>query len=208
MASVEKFELQSIRQHLRHIERETENPSNPDIDRTRASMNYSLHPERGMHSYDYFKKRMGELHYQKRDDLKAMCGWVVTLPTDVPKEREEDFFLCVYRFLCDRYGEENCISCCVHYDESGQPHLHFYFIPTAESEKHGLKISAKERLTRAELRNFHPDMQRALRNAGVPGSVNTGITAKQGGNRSVRELKKERPLDRILARQHEYERGR
>ena len=129
MASVEKFSLHSVRQHLRHIERETQNPSNPDIDKSRASLNYSLHPERGMHSYDYFLQRMSALHYLKRDDLKAMCGWVVTLPTDTPKDKENAFFSCVYRFLCERYGEENCISCCIHYDEM-TPHLHFYFIRT------------------------------------------------------------------------------
>lgn len=199
MASVEKFPLQSVRQHLRHIERETQNPKNPDIDPTKATLNYSLTPERSMHSYDYFLKRMDELHHQKRDDLRAMCGWVVTLPTDVPKEREEDFFSCVYRFLCDRYGEENCISCCVHYDESGQPHLHFYFIPTVTVNKKGvdiLKISAKERLTRAELRNFGPALQRVLKEEKIPGTVVSGITAKQGGNRTVNELKKERSLER------------
>lgn len=208
MASVEKYSLQAVHQILQHVCRENATYSNTDIDPGRAHLNYSLTPERNMHPYDYYKKRMNEIHHQKRKDLKPVFGWVVSLPDDVPPEREEEFFLCVARFLLERYGEDNCLSICIHYDEGGKPHLHYLGIAAVESEKHGLKISAKERLTRAELRNFHPDMQRALRNAGVPGSVNSGITAKQGGNRSVRELKKERPLDRILARQHEYERGR
>lgn len=210
MASVEKFSMQAVRQQLRHIERETQTPSNQDIDPTRSHLNYALHPERGIHSYDYFLKRMNELHYLKRSDLRPMAGWVVTLPDDVSKELEADFFSCVYHFLCERYGgEENCVSCCVHYDESGQAHLHYYFIPTAKSEKHGLKVSAKECLTRTDLRNFHPDLKHYLDEHGIKSNkVYSGITKRNGGNRSVREIKRESPLDRVLARQHNFERGR
>ena len=87
----------------------------------------------------------------------------------------------------------------------GRSHLHYTFIPTVEIDKAKLaqkknpvkamfdykeKISAKERIDRQELLHLHPDMNRYLNDVcGIKCNVNSGITAAQGGNKSVRELK-------------------
>ena len=198
MAAVKKFSMQEIYQQLRHIERTIQNPKNADIDPGRRELNYSFVEDRGMTSYDYFLKRKSELYCRKQADLKPMAGWVVTAPDDLPEEEEQDFFQYVHAFLAERYGgEQNCIQSVVHYDESGRPHLHFYFVPTVPDVRHGgFKISAKLRLDRKELRNFHPDLQRYLKEQGIHGTVHNGITAKQGGNRTVKELKQERQRER------------
>jgi hypothetical protein len=195
MASMEKFSQGAVLNQIRHIQRTIQNPSNEDINKELISKDYSLINDRGMSAYDYFKERKSQLYCYGRDDVKVLAGWVITCPTDVPTELHDLFFYNVFDFLCERYGAENCIECTVHKDESGQPHMHFLFIPVVKDKKHGgEKICANDVLNKRELRNFHPDLQNYLKNNGCPGTVMTGITKKQGGNRTVAELKKERAL--------------
>lgn len=205
MASMKKFTEKAVVNQLRHIERTVKNPSNADIQKSREKYNYTLSPDRNMTSYDYFKERKSELYCYKREDVKVMAGWVVTLPKEIDAEKEEDFFRCVYQFLSNRYGEENCIEAIVHKDETGQPHLHFYFIPVTEDKKHGgEKICANDVLNKKELRNFHPDLQKHLKENNLNVKVHTGITREQGGNRSVKEMKEER----THKQERQIERGR
>lgn len=202
MARVAKFERSAVVNQIRHVERLTENPSNEDINPERSGENYRLSPDRGMGmtSYDYYKHRLDELHVHNRSDVKTMAGWIATAPQDLPLEQEALFFQHTYDFLAERYHEENAISAVVHKDESGQPHLHFLFIPATEDLKHGgEKVSAKEVLDRQELRNFHPDWQRHLDEHAIDAQVITGVTKAQGGNRTVAEMKQERNMD------YEYE---
>lgn len=195
MASVEKFSAGAVRNQLRHNRREIEHSGNPDIDPSRQGQDYVLSPDRGMTEYDYFLQRKSELYCYNRDDVKVMAGWVVTAPQDLDPERYDDFFCATYDFLANRYGEENVVQAIVHDDEGGQPHLHFCFVPVAEDPKHeqGYKICANDVLDRRELRNFHPDLQHYLDAHGLEDArVMTGVTKRQGGNRSVAQLKAER----------------
>ena len=218
MAAVKKFGQKEASQQLRHIERRIQNPKNKDIDPERKDLNYSFIKDRGMTSYDYLLKRKEELHYRKQADLKLMAGWVVTAPDNLPLKEEDDFFQCVHEFLCERYGgEKNCIQSVVHKDEvskdinvplekRGHHHLHFCFIPTVPDKKHGgFKISAKHCLDLKELRNFHPDLQQYLDSKNIHCTVYSGITKKQGGNRTVKEMKEERELEQELERGLEQE---
>lgn len=202
MASVAKFTRAAVRNQLRHIERTISHPANDDIDASMSSANYSLAPQRRMDSYSYYHQRLSELYVYNRSDVKVMAGWIVTAPADLAKERHEAFFQATYDFLAERYGEENCIQAVVHNDESGQPHLHYLFIPVVADLKHGgEKVCANDVLNRAELRDFHPALQHHLDERGIDACVTSGITARQGGNKTVRELKKER------VREHRWERS-
>lgn len=193
MASVEKFTISAVVNQLRHIERTISNPSNKDIDTSKYHLNYSLIPDRGITAYDYFKSRKEQLYCYNRSDVKVMAGWVVTAPKSLPEQEHGLFFNSVYDFLVERYGENNCIQAIVHNDESGQPHLHFYFIPVVNDKKHGgQKICANDVLNKKELRNFHPDLQKHLHNNNINIDIYTGVTKAQGGNKSVWQLKKER----------------
>ena len=190
MASVEKFTAHAVVNQLRHIERTIANPANEDIDSTRRNMNYSLAPDRGMSSYQYFLERKEELYCYGRDDVKVMAGWIVTAPKDLPADQYEAFFQSTYKFLASRYGEENCIQAIVHNDEV-QPHLHYYFIPTAPDKKHGReKICANDVLNRKELRNFHPALQKYLREQGIDANIQNGITKRE------RQIEHERTIER------------
>lgn len=195
MASVEKFSKSAVVNQLRHIERTIKNPSNPDIDKNKSSKNYSL-VDHGMSSYDYYKKRLSECYLYNRDDVKTCFGWVITCPEDVPKDMEDLFFCNTFDFLNERYGEENCIQAVVHKDESGRSHMHYISIPVVEDKKHsqGIKVCCDKVINRKDLRNFHPDLDKFLRDRGQPCKVYTGITKRQGGNRTVKEMKQEREI--------------
>lgn len=195
MASVVKFTVGAVYNQLRHNLRQIAHSGNPDIDPARLRQDYVLSPDRGMSDYDYFQERLSQLYVYGRDDVKVMAGWVVTAPQDLEQEQYDDFFLAVYDFLENRYGEENVVQAVVHDDEGGQPHLHFCFVPVVEDKKHeeGYKVCANDVLDRRELRNFHPDLQRYLDEHGLEDAhVMTGVTRAQGGNRTVAELKSER----------------
>ena len=193
MASVKKFTEQAVVNQLRHIERTIANPENNDITPDKQNLNYSLAPDRGISSYEYFKQRKSELYCYNRDDVKVLVGWIVTAPKELSAEQYKSFFKNVHNFLSERYGEKNCIQSIVHNDESGQPHLHFCFIPVVPDQKHGgEKICANGVITRSELRNFHLALEKYLRLNGIRTNILSGITKKQGGNRTVWELKQER----------------
>lgn len=88
----------------------------------------------------------------------------------------------------------------------GQPHLHFCWIPAIKIDHEALakkshhikdmdnyaeKICANEVITKQDLRTLHSDLQRFLDRNNIAGNVKSGITKEQGGNRTVKEYKKE-----------------
>jgi hypothetical protein len=129
-----------------------------------------------------------------------MCSWVVTLPrTDEYGEERSyteheimGFFREAYRMLADRYGEKNVVSAYVHMDET-TPHMHFAFVPVIEDKKRGgEKVSAKDVLTRQDLKTLHVDLQKRMDERFGDGffPVLNGNTV--GGNRTIAELKIEK----------------
>lgn len=114
------------------ILRQVRYPANADIDSSRTHLNYSLSPDRDMAPADYLQKRLSQLHCMEREDVRTMCGWVITKPKDLPESEERRFFRLCYDFLAQRYGERNVVAAEVHKDESGEAHLHFYFVPVAQ----------------------------------------------------------------------------
>lgn len=202
MASVKKFDASAVCNVLRHNSRQIMHPSNHDINAEHTHKNYSFLPEIES-SYDLFLSRKKELYCYNRKDVKVLVGWVVTLPQNYPSKNQRQFFECVHNFLLERYGEKNCVQSIVHNDESGQPHLHFCFIPSVPDKKHGgEKFCANDVINPKELRNFHPALQSYLKQHNINANVMTGITRKNGGNKTVRELKMNRNY------QHTYERNR
>lgn len=90
MAAVEKFSTTAICNILRHNNRQIANPSNKDIDPLQSQKNYSLlnQPES---SYDLFLSRKKDLYCYKRQDVKVLIGWVVTLPKNYPLKKQRVF---------------------------------------------------------------------------------------------------------------------
>lgn len=187
---VEKFTKTAAGHMLRHYNRTAKNYGNENIDHMLSEFNYNLVSKRNMDDFSYYKQRLSQLKCQNRADVKTLCDWVITLPkqefTDI---EERHFFQTAYNFMAKRYGERNTISAWVHKDEIGQPHLHFCFIPVCIDRKKDIeKVSAKEVITRNDLRVIHNEMATYMkqvfrRDIGIL----NGATAC--GNKTIAELK-------------------
>lgn len=203
MAHVAKYTQAQSPHLMNHYNRDKEAPcqrSNENIDPERTGQNYNL-MEREQTPQQYFTERMGEVYHMDREDLKCMCDWVITLPQGYEGDTRE-FFAHAVDFLNDRYGAENCIGAFVHLDET-TPHMHYSFMPVVEDRKHeqGYKISAKEVIDRGELKSFHDDLQRHMRER-LPDKDITLYRdeeqrAKERSDRSIEEFKDFKAQERI-----------
>lgn len=156
-------------------------------------LNYNLaYGDQPKSQLDFLHQRLSEVKVHNRKDVNVMVDWVVTIPqslNDKGLKNEDRFFKEAYKFLNDRYGKENVISAYVHMDET-TPHMHYAFVPVVEDKKNGgYKLSAKEAVTREDLRTFHKDlsdhMERVFgRDIGILNE------ATKEGNKSIEELKR------------------
>lgn len=193
MAHVEKYKASALGHMLAHYNRTS--PANKDIDKSRTKENYNLAPMRG-DLISFINAKCSEIKCQKRKDVIKICDWVITLPKDLPPEKESIFFSSTYDFLVNRYGvhgDSNIVSAFVHKDES-QPHMHFAFIPIVEERKNKkklgqLKVCAKEVITKADLQTFHENLQDYLE-AKLNCQVNVINEATKDGNKSIADLKR------------------
>ena len=148
-----------------HFERKTDHHTNKDIDVSKTYLNQDLMAD-GSDMLSRFNARLNDVYCMKRDDVKALATWIVTLPEELaesPYEQQSAFFEATTNFLNDRYGQENAVAAVVHYDET-TPHLHYAFVPVVfDVKKSRYKVSAKEVLTRHDLQTFHEDLDQDLK---------------------------------------------
>ena len=148
-----------------HFERKTDHHTNKEIDVSKSYLNQELMAD-GSDMLSRFNARLNDAYCMKRDDVKALATWIVTLPEELaeaPYEQQSAFFEATTDFLNDRYGQENAVAAVVHYDET-TPHLHYAFIPVVfDVKKSRDKVSAKEVLTRHDLQTFHEDLDQHLK---------------------------------------------
>ncbi|MGQ4572619.1 MobV family relaxase [Leuconostoc pseudomesenteroides] len=148
-----------------HFERKTDHHTNKEIDVSKTYLNQDLMTD-GSDMLSRFNARLNDVYCMKRDDVKALATWIVTLPeelTEAPYEQQSAFFEATTNFLNDRYGQENAVAAVVHYDET-TPHLHYAFVPVVfDDKKSRYKVSAKEVLTRHDLQTFHEDLDQDLK---------------------------------------------
>lgn len=164
MANYAKYSKSAMGHLTKHYERAKNDNGdyvrfgNQNIDTSLTHLNYNLAPH-GKSQMDFIHDRLDEVYCMKRDDVITMASCVVTVPKDVPKEYEAEFFERAYRFLAEKHGEKNVISAYVHNDET-TPHMHFSFIPIVYDEKKGReKVCCKDVLTKAYLNSFHDELQ-------------------------------------------------
>lgn len=193
MAHVEKYTKGSVQGLSIHWDRKTENHSNQDINNERSHLNYDLCEKEG-DTLSRMNDRLSEVHCLNRKDVKVCADWVVTLPEslkNVSDKQKREFFEKTYEFLRDRYGsEKNVLSANVHNDET-RPHMHFAFMPVVwDEKKQREKVSAKEVLTRKDLKTFHQDLDKFLKKE-IPHIYKEGIlNDKTIGVDTVKDLKK------------------
>lgn len=206
MAHVQKFSKSAVAGLSSHIERKTLNHSNEDINTDKSHLNYDLCEKEG-NMNERLSDRLEDVHCLNRADVKVMADWILTLPQnlkEIPEESQKQFFEQSYEFLSDRYGKENVLSAMVHNDET-TPHMHFAFTPvTFDEKKQHNKVSAKEVLTRQDLKTFHQDLDKHLKEK-IPEIYQGGVlNDKTYPVKDMAELKKfskelERDIDSVKA---------
>lgn len=205
MAHVAKYNKGAMGHMLSHYDR-SKNRLGENIDGERTHLNYNLAEDfQPMKQLDFIHKRLGEVKIQNRKDVNVLCDWVVTAPKDLPSQEYKQFFKASCDFMCMRYGKENVVSAYVHMDET-TPHVHFAFIPV----KHGFKedkknpdisteykkVSAKEVITRYDLKTFHQDLENYVERE-LGHKVNILNEATKEGNKSIEELKRQSATKRL-----------
>ncbi len=196
--------------------------SNESIDDERTVYNYHL--KQG--SVSDVQKRLSEIYTLKKNNATILGEMVVTLPADVPREDERDFFEAVYDFYAQDLGEENIMNAVVHKDEK-TPHLHLDFVPvvpmeeTAETVKyakdryqewidtHGHepkeKLCCKDKISRSYMETMHQRLSDFVEERlGYRTGILNGATIN--GNRSVLQLKADTLRQEVekLERQREH----
>ncbi|MDI6614981.1 MobV family relaxase [Leuconostoc suionicum] len=165
MAHLKKNTRGSVPGLAVHFERKTDHHTNKEIDVSKTYLNQDLMTN-GSDMLSRFNARLNDVYCMKRDDVKALATWIVTLPeelSEAPHDQQSAFFEATSNFLNDRYGQENAVAAVVHYDET-TPHLHYAFVPVVfDDKKARYKVSAKEVLTRHDLQTFHEDLDQHLK---------------------------------------------
>lgn len=177
MAHLEKLTKGSLHGLTIHVERKSFKHSNKEIDIEKTHLNYSLLQDNS-DAMTRLSNRLENVYMLNRKNVNAACSWVVSLPVELNKNSENDkekFFTEIHNFMTERYGGiENVLYSEVHNDES-TPHLHFAFVPVVWDEnKQRNKVSAKDVINRNELKIFHNELDKHLKNV-IPGIYKGGI---------------------------------
>lgn len=165
MAHIAKYQAAALGGMLAHYARTPElerGYRRDNIDPARTSLNYNLAPAHPSGQVGFINDRIASLGIKRRvrKDAIRMCDCVLTMPKSLDPSRSREFFQDAYAFLASRYGAENVVSAYVHMDES-MPHMHFAWVPVTKDGR----LSAKDVVTRANLRTLHADLQKSLEKA-------------------------------------------
>ena len=183
--------------HINRSENQLRKYGNADIDTSRSYLNQDI-----IHGdMTDLNARMSEVSYQKRKDLVACCGVVITLPAELKSEdlaSQNRFFNYCTEFIKQKFGEKNTIYATIHHDEA-TPHIHIGFVPITQIERKYRskarkgetytqeRISAKDVITKSMLNSFHNELDQYItEKIGKKVSILTGKTEK---NVSINELK-------------------
>jgi hypothetical protein len=218
MPNVEKYTDTQVRGLIAHYERAAIKYKNEKIDPSRSHLNKTLSPKRKIitipksknkkkktdsPSFQYYKKIKSQSYVFGRKDLVTGFAWCIEAPRDLADSDMERYFLASYKFLAERYGEQQIITAVTHFDEdveNGRPHLHCMIAPVVSNptKKGGFdtKFCCKEIINRAELIRFHRDFAAFIKSSGFTCTVYTGVTKAQGGNRTIEKLKERTKRER------------
>lgn len=228
MARIEKYST-GITQIIRHNIREFPDGhcyTNEHVDLSKSQDNYSL-IRRGSTAKEideYRKEIESECFRYNRKNLIHANEVVCTLPADCPPEQERQFFEETYNYICSTLpmGERCIFLAEVHADEGtilkdgktvvqGAKHMHVMYVPAVPDRKHDdydYKLCSDELTKRSVLKQWHPNYQAWLDDAGVHATVASGITSGSGISvKAMKEITQQTglSLDQIKGLQHDLD---
>lgn len=178
---IKKYNKNNMNKILKHNTRYRDEPernvsyANPDIDKTKSYLNYSLgtvreNPKKYITDWIAAIDKLNPPKRVKKDRVH-MIGFNIAVPEElVGTGKEREFFEAVHKWLCKTFGEENIASTDVHRDEihdywdsreqkwrTSREHLHSTIIPVTEDAK-GLKVNAKEFMDKKRMIDLHKNL--------------------------------------------------
>ena len=177
----------------KHNQRENENYTNNDIDKTRTSLNYDLINKVNINYTKKIKTIIGANRASQRairKDATVYCECIISSDSaffeKITEDSQKEFFKGALDYLKNKIGEEFIISANVHLDET-TPHMHVGFVPIIDNS-----LSAKKLIDRKFLRDVQDQVPAYLKNLGF--DIQRGIKNSKRKHKDTKELKKE--LDR------------
>ncbi|MGG6582990.1 UNVERIFIED_CONTAM: hypothetical protein C3P00_18380, partial [Clostridioides difficile] len=165
---VAKYSRNNIVGIQKHNQRQNKSYKNKDIDITKSSKNIDFENKTRIKYLEKVEKIIKENRTKGkviRKDAILMCESVISASPEfflgMHQKEKEKYFKYTYEFLKDRYGEKNIVSATVHFDET-TPHMHFNFVPITFDGK----LSAKDIVTRIELKKIQDELPRFLQSKG------------------------------------------
>ena len=204
-AHMEKFKKEAVRGIQGHNQRERKSKSNPDIDSSRATLNYDLHNNGPVNYSKFIDQRIDSLNLKKvpRSDAVYMCEVVVSSDAAFFKKlsasEQRRFFLAAKEWLDDFAGRKNVIAAIVHLDEK-TPHLHYSHVPVTKDGR----LCAKDIYTKTSLRELQSGLARYLQSMGF--DIERGVEQEPGSSKkhlNTREFKQQKEAEKNLKTQVE-----
>ena len=176
MISFHKYTHKAAYMQITHVEMSSQQYYNPDTDTFPITEDIFISPDRGVSGYHYYKQLRQQCYVYGRANVKTLIEIIITLPHDVPENREMEFWQITYDFLNARYaGEQYVVSCAIHRTESDEPHMHYLFCPAVQDDNprhvQNAKFCCTELISPNDQRTLYEDFQNHLCSSGCPGTV-------------------------------------
>lgn len=147
----------------KHVQRETENYTNKDIEREHSHLNYDFINSTQVDYNEKVKDRIESGYAGKRkvrsDAIRLVDGIITSDSAFFDKMdhlETEYFFEHTLDFIKEEFGEENVMYATVHLDEK-TPHMHFGFVPLTEDGRLSAKEVIGNKKNMSELQNKFND---------------------------------------------------
>ncbi|MXI85136.1 hypothetical protein GRZ59_15880 [Lactobacillus paracasei] len=212
-AHMQKFKIGNLGGLQRHDERTLQHHSNPDIDVSKSSDNFSVLPPERLDKSKSLHKQVQETIVDERvsnravrKDAVVLTEWVIssdsTFFEGLSRDETKQFFTDAYQWFANHFGADHIPYATVHMDET-TPHMHMGVIPLTNG-----RLSAKSIFNREALRFIQADLPQKLGERGW--SIERGERDSKRKHLSVdkykevaESLKQGEPLFDVSKLQHE-----
>ena len=212
-AHMQKFKIGNLGGLQRHDERTLQHHSNPDIDVSKSSDNFSVLPLERQNPKRSLHKQVQETIADERvsnravrKDAVVLTEWVIssdsTFFEGLSRDETKQFFTDAYQWFANHFGADHIPYATVHMDET-TPHMHMGVIPLTNG-----RLSAKTIFNREALRFIQADLPQKLNEKGW--NIERGERGSKRQHLSVERykevaesLKQGEPLFDVSKLQHE-----
>jgi len=212
-AHMQKFKIGNLGGLQRHDERTLQRHSNPDIDVSKSSDNFSVLPLERLDPKRSLYKQVQEIIADERvsnravrKDAVVLTEWVIssdsTFFEGLSRDETKQFFTDAYQWFANHFGADHIPYATVHMDET-TPHMHMGVIPLTNG-----RLSAKTIFNREALRFIQADLPQKLNEKGW--NIERGERGSKRQHLSVERykevaesLKQGEPLFDVSKLQHE-----